>query len=262
MAANMAQQGVLPMHVQQAATAQQLGPFAKVYKVNLIRLGFGIIVCAVIALVCLGSATQSSDSAGVLLGAGLVCLGLTVLCIYNMVQIAGRQIFLFQQGLIIEHKGQIQLLPWSQIAEVWQDITRHYRNGIYTGTTYRYTLRRGDGYQIKLNNNTAGISELGTAVTQGITRELVPRAMYSIRAGQTLTFGQFNINTQGIGYGRELIPWQQVEDVKVNRGYVSVKKAGKFFNWGSTTVSRIPNFFVFLAISDEMIRQASRRRPQ
>jgi hypothetical protein len=33
-----------------------------------------------------------------------------------------------------------------------------------------YTLRRVDGYQVKLNNLTKDIAELGSAIAQGITR--------------------------------------------------------------------------------------------
>jgi len=261
MAANMEPQGVLPMHIQQAAMAQQLGPFMGVYKTSITKSIAIIVLCTLAAIYFISSAVQSSDLGNNILRLVLVIAALGVGSFFarSVMQVAGRLVYLFQQGLIIEHQGRVQVLPWSQITEVWQDITRHYRNGRHTSTTYLYRLRRADGYLIMLDNNTVGVARLGAAITDGITRELVPRAMYSIMAGQTLTFGQFSVNTQGIGNGHEFIPWQQVQDVKVSRGRVSVKRANKFFNWSSTTVSRIPNFFVFLAVTQQMIRKSGMR---
>ncbi|HTK05680.1 MAG TPA: DUF6585 family protein [Ktedonobacteraceae bacterium] len=265
MAMNMPPQGFLSMPVQQAAAAQRLGPFMKSYKVNVISFVVGMVVCAGAGILFVGTAL-SPENDGTTMGfelvAALLFLALAVFLIYRFIQIGSRQIHLFQQGLVIEIKDQIQVFPWNQATEVLQSITRRYRNGIYVGTTYKYTLRRADGYQIKLDNTTKGIGELGEAVTKGITQELVPRALYSVRSGQTLNFAQFSINQQGIGNGHEFIPWPQVEAVNVNRGRLTVKKAGKFLSWGSSMVSRIPNFFVFLAVSEEMIRQAHGARQQ
>ena len=60
-------------------------------------------------------------------------------------------------------------------------------------------MRRVDGYQIKLDNTTKNIGELGQFVAQ----EPVLRAMQAIRVGQTLTFAHFSINQQ-IVTGRAL----------------------------------------------------------
>jgi hypothetical protein len=258
MTANMmSPDGILPIPVQQAAASQQLGAFTKYYPPALVKSIIGAIICAAVAVMFMFIGTQADDGAVVFVLIGIFFFGFTAYLIYQIVQASGQKIYLFQQGIIIENNGQIQVFPWNQASEVFQSITRHYRNGIYTGTTYQYTLCRADGYKVKLNNMTKGIAELGQAVAQGVTQELVPRAMHSIHSGQTLTFAQFTINTQGIGNGREFIPWQQVQAVDVNQGQVSVKKAGKFFNWGSAAVSKIPNFFVFLAVSQEMIRQTN-----
>jgi hypothetical protein len=261
MSTNMAQQGFLSMSVQQAAAAQQLGAFHKTYTFRLIGPIIGIPVYVVVGVLFafffprMGIVTSSSSI--VFPGIALLFLCAAVYQVYLLIQHSGRKFHLFQQGLVIEDKNQVQPFPWSQTAEVWRTVVRNYRNGIYVGTTYSYTLRRVDGYQVRLNNLVKNIGELGEAVSRGVTRELVPRALYSIRGGQTLTFGQFTINQQGMGNGREFIAWPEVQAINVNRGVLTVKKAGKFFNWGSSMVAKIPNFFVFLAVAEEMIRQAA-----
>ena len=255
--ANMAPQGFLSMPVQQAAAAQQLGNFNKSYNTNFVSSIIGIVVCAAAGLLFVSFAFGGDDGAAFQLVIAFLLFAVTAYLIYRLAQFGGRKIHLFQRGLIIESGNQIQPFPWNQTAEVWQQIIRRYRYGIYVGSSYKYTLRRTDGYQVKLDNMVKGIAELGEAVSNGVTQELVPRALHSIRNGQTLTFGQFIINQQGIGNGREFIPWPEVQAVNVNRGRLTVQKAGKFFSWGSSMVARIPNFFVFLAVAEEMIRQAA-----
>jgi len=88
---------------------------------------------------------------------------------------------------------------WSQIADISQSITLHSRNGQRMTPTHKYILRRVDGYQIKLDNTTKNIGELGQFVAQ----EPVLRAMQAIQVVQTLTFAQFSINQQ-IVTGRAL----------------------------------------------------------
>jgi hypothetical protein len=117
-------------------------------------------------------------------------------------------------------------------------------------------LRRGDGYQVKLTNTIKNIAELGPIVIQNVTRELVPRALYALQAGQTLVFTPFSVNQQGISNGREFIPWSQVQAIDIKQGRVMVKKSGMFRNWGAAMVAKIPNCFVFITVSQEMIRQS------
>jgi hypothetical protein len=180
--------------------------------------------------------------------------------IYSVIQAANQQIHLFQQGIVIDKGKQVQAFAWNQAAEVWQSITRNYRHGSYVGTTYTYTLRRVDGYQIKLGNLTKDIAELGPAIAQGITRELVPRALHVIQTGQTLTFASLSINQQGIGNGRDFIPWSQVQPVSVNQGRVTIKKTGTSRVWATAMVAKIPNFLVFTVVAEEMLRQAGGSR--
>lgn len=201
--------------------------------------------------------TNTVTTRVVLLIFGLFSLGLAIFLAYSVIQVANQQIYLFQQGMVIDKGKQVQAFPWNQVATIWQSITRNYRNGRYVGTTYIYTLRRVDGYQVKLNSLTKDIAELGPTIAQGITRELVPRALHSIRVGQTLTFAPFTVNQQGISNGREFLPWAQVQGVEVKQGRVIVKKTGKSRDWGTDKVARIPNFLVFTMVADEMLRQAN-----
>jgi uncharacterized protein DUF6585 len=262
MAVKVNPQGILPLPVQQVAAAQRLGAFMKIYEATLIKTVLGAITFMVAAvLFCAGGIFPpdlTEVTRVILLVFGLSFLGLAISMIYSVIQVANQQIYLFQQGMVIDKGKQVEAFPWNQAAEVWQSVTRNYRNGSYVGTTYAYTLRRRDGYQIKLDNLTKDIAELGPAIAQGVTRELVPRALHSIRTGQTLTFASLSVNQQGIGNGREFIPWSQVQAVDVSQGRVTVKKTGTSRDWATAMVAKIPNFLVFKVVAEEMLRQAGR----
>lgn len=262
MAMNITSQEILPPTVQQAALAQQLGGFVKAYKSSLVRMSIAVFILLVGGvLFVIGGivATDGVSTQVLLLVLGLFCLGVAIYLIFTMIQAATQQVYLFQQGIVVARGHRVQAFPWRQAAEVRQSITRNYRYGIYVGTTYVFTLRRVDGYQVKLGNLTKGIAELGPAIAQGISRELVPRAFHSIQAGQTLSFAPFSVNQQGISNGREWLPWTQVQAVNVQRGRVTVIRVGVSRPWGAAPVAKIPNFLVFIATAEELRKQAGGR---
>lgn len=263
MATNMISQERLPLSVQQVAAAQQLGAFVKGYGSSIVRTIIGALVFLVAGILFFVGGTIPTDETvatrSVLVIFAVLFVGTAIYLLYTVIQAANQQVYLFQRGIIIEKGSQTQAFPWSQANEVRQSITRNYRNGVYTGTTYIFTLRRADGYQVKLGNLTKGIAELGPAMAEGVTRELVPRALQALRMGQTLTFEPFVINQQGIGNGHEFLPWSQIQPVEVKQGRVTVKKVGTSRGTWSAMVAKIPNFLVFTVVAEEMRRQAGGR---
>jgi hypothetical protein len=258
--ANITPQDIVPQPVQQTADAHQLGTFLKVYKASLLRTILGATVFLGAAVLFLAGGIFATDATTrvkiILLVLGVLFLGMAMYLAFTVAQAVNQQVYLFQQGIVIEKGGRLEPFPWNQTAEVWQSVIRRYRYGIYVGTTSVYTVRRLDGYQIKLGNLTKGIAELGPGVVQGITRALVPRAWYAIQCGQTLSFAPFSVNQQGIGNGREWLLWPQVQAVDVKQGRVSVKKVGTSRAWGTALVGKVPNFPVFLTVVEELRRQA------
>jgi hypothetical protein len=170
MATNMIPQDLLPLPVQQVAATHRLGAFLKVYNTSLVGATIGAFFLLIVAACFFAGGIFPTDETiaarGILIAFGLLFLGGTTYQLFSVVQAANQQIYLFQQGIVIDKNHQVQAFPWNQVAEVWQSITRHYRNGSYTGTTYLYTLRRSDGYQVKLSNLTKDIAELGPAIAR------------------------------------------------------------------------------------------------
>lgn len=171
---------------------------------------------------------------------------------------ADAALYLFDGGMIVIGKhARISAFRWEQMS-VMQNITRHYRNGVYTGTTYRYTLNDGRGEPIVIGNAFAFPEQWGPMIQEAVTRAQLPTAVDAILRGETLRFGDIDINGGGLAVGRKSVTWSQIEKIEIKQGYVSVSVAGKWLSLTTKAVSQIPNVFVFLTLS-ERLQELGRR---
>jgi len=121
--------------------------------------------------------------------------------------------------------------------------------GIQTATTHRYTLRRSDGATFKFNDNIDHVEALGNTIAAETARTLWPRYLAAYQAGHTLAFGKISLNQHGVNNGKEWLPWSQLREIQITRGYLSLKKEGdKQGNWRVIQAADIPNVDVFMAL--------------
>jgi hypothetical protein len=184
----------------------------------------------------------------VFLGLLLAVLGIfLVLRSWNVLK-SSLAVYLCEQGLIYSRANvSPQPFRWDQI-QVWRSVTKHYRNGVYTGTTSVYTIQRQDGYRVVLSDDLHQIQSLGETICNQVTKWRLPHALQAYQRGETVQFGSLSLNQQGISNGSDLLPWSQIEAIDVKEGVVSVKRRGSWFRWCKVGASAIPNVFVFLAL--------------
>lgn len=246
----------VPVPVDALARARHLGAHRETYRprtlhrVTAVLCGLGGTLCllAALALVRVG-----------LWPVGLACAALGVCLLYRLARTpgfagrqAGKRVDVYANGFIqSDASGPRVALRWDSIDSVCQRITRNYPNGISTGTTYIYTITSHDGTTVRLTQFYVGIAALGETIVREVTRVQLPRAMAAIQRGETVTFGELALNARGITCtGRSQVPWAQVDRVQVNRGYVSLRQAGRWQSWSRGQASQIPNLFVFLTLAD------------
>ena len=251
----------LPPDVYQAAAAAQLGDHPRAeYRARATgkRLITGIIAL-IIGLACTGGGLalvgQSSDSSNMGSVLVLVIVGLLLIAggIYSMlygVIYKNWGVYVYDRGFVHKRGSQAgQPFRWEQIEAVWYRVTRHYRNGIYMGTTHNYRVRRQDGYEIVLNDRFANVATLGDTVSNQVTGAKMPQVIAAYNAGQAITFGPLSVSRQGIqNASGNLLPWPEIKDVSLQSGYVAVSKAGKWLRWSSQPVRNIHNVFLFIAM--------------
>jgi len=184
---------------------------------------------------------------------GGILLALGMWSLWAGIRERGMQVLVFPDGLAYTMRGATEVVRWDDVTEVVQQITKHYTNGVYTGTTHIYTVRRAGKPDLKFNDALKNVEQLGTTIQQESYRRLLPRAIATYNAGGILHFGKLSVSQQGLSNGKETLAWSEIKGVKLDKGMISVSKQGKWLNWATANVAQTPNIFVFTALVDSII---------
>lgn len=192
------------------------------------------------------SAALSSACIPAILGAAT--LGLGGWCLYGTWNNWGQAVAVFERGFAFTRGGEARSIPWTDVTAVWQSITKHYTNGIYTGTTHRYTVQLSDDTRYKLDDKFKDIEALGSAIQKNVTQALYPKYVAALKAGSRLEFGPLALDYNKLYSGKKELAWDEIKSIRVRGGSVSVKKDKGWFSWCNSSVPQIPNFFIFYAL--------------
>jgi hypothetical protein len=259
----------MPPDIYQSAMAYQLGqqPSAE-YRVTTgkkrvisgsIYLVIGVILGIIGLLGMSQQQTDLSDTPPMLIFAilGLLLIIASIYTFSYSVIYKSWRVYVFEQGFLFKKGNETpQPFRWDQIEAVWYQVTRHYTNGIYTGTSHRYQVKRKDGYQVVLTDRFANVGNLGDTISDQVTRTLLPQVIAAYSAGQTITFGPLSVNQQGlVNMLGHVLPWSEIKGIDIQRGYIAVSRAGKWLKWSNEPVRRIPNAFVFIALVRSLLKK-------
>jgi hypothetical protein len=235
--------------------AYQLGTPTAEYRPKPIRQVSSFVGGAIMMIVGIGivffDMMQRHPSGFYILGGILLAIGMWAL--WTGVRERGLQVLVFPDGLTYTIRGTTEVVRWEDITEVLQQITKHYTNGVYTGTTHIYTVRRAGRPELKFNDALKNVEQLGNTIQQETYKLLLPRAIATYNAGGILHFGKLNVSRQGLSNGKETLAWSDIKGVKLEKGVIAVSKQGKWLNWTTATVAQTPNIFVFTALADSII---------
>lgn len=246
----------------QPAPNYNLGPTLSEHRVTNKRIkgnyyiGIFIAICGVIGLIIAAFISSSEADSGLF----FVCGGLSFLLIpagvYSVWQSRSEQsvaILTFQDGIVYTHGGKTETMRWDEVDKVYMGILN---NRQARTIQYTYHLHNEQGGKLVFNWNDQAMQnmqQLSDTIQREITRRLLPKAATTYNAGGTVTFGSLTLGKQGLGNGKETIPWDEVQEVKLNSGIVTVRKKDKWLNWSSVTVAGTPNIYVFLNLVDQIV---------
>lgn len=251
------------IQVEQLAVDYQLGTLQQEYRVKLawrnLLVGFlGLGLALLFAgLAVTSSAPPTDDRVHVEIISISVALLFALFGFCFPLFYRSWRVYLYSEGFAFVRGKKLDVFRWDQIESLLQSVAKQYVNGIYMGTNHRYTIRGLDGRQVVLTDRITHVESLGNVISDMVTRVKLPVVIAGFKAGGIVTFGPLSVSLQGVSNGKETISWDQVTDVKVNRGIVIVKKEGKWLSWSSVRVANIPNFFVFLALVNAVMRKAT-----
>jgi len=165
-----------------------------------------------------------------------------------------KRVAIYERGFVARDRKGFQTWRWEDVTRLYAAVTRHYANGIYTGTSHVYTLVHAQGKRLVLNDAYVRVEELGKLIDQKTLPILYERASGQYNAGQTLPFGRLTLSKAGIQIGKKTYQWGEIEQVSIRRGILRVaKKDGGWFSGASASVSAIPNLRVLLSMIDQIV---------
>ena len=248
----------MPSEIYQQAGMYQLGVPVASYKpllgspLAIIGMMLGVIIADIILFYIILAATGYIFYILIAIPIAAIAYGIYAFIDYKL------RVYQFANGLVHAKGQQIATIRWDQIDAIWVKLMRQrYYIGIAgvlasalasSRRTQSITVRRVDGATFKFTNMLRGHVQLMQSIEQAVMQAHMPRAVAAYQSGQVIPFGPFTVGRQGMGNGRETIPWHEVQSVDVKRGYLQVKRVGKTFNWANVDVSKIPNLLVFVSL--------------
>lgn len=194
------------------------------------------------------------DMAPWLIGAFIAFL-IAALLLWELYRRRKKGAVVFANGFAYsDHKG-VQTWRWEQVKDVTANVVRHYTNGIYTGTTHTYTLIKNNGDKLVVNDALKEAEAFFNHLQNNTLQQRYQRLADEYNLGSPVTFGQVTIGKQtGIQIGKKSYAWDEIQQVGINKGVLSVKKKdGKWFSGASATAGSIPNLHVLLSIINQIV---------
>ncbi len=160
----------------------------------------------------------------------------------------------YERGFAYNDRKGLQIWGWENVVSMTSAITRHYTNGIYTGTTHVYTLYNRQNQRLVLSDTIGKVEDLAKHIDENIFPLLYAHVADQYNAGQSIVFGPVAISKMGIVIGKKTYPWTDVKEVSIHQGVLKVsKKDGGWFSGASAAASTIPNLRVLLTIIQQVV---------
>ncbi len=248
------------MSLDPSMSSPNLGPTLSEHRVTATRAkgnyyaGIALVVFGVGGILA-GVALSGEDSSLLFLCGGLGLL-VALAGAYSVWQSRTEQnlaICTYRDGITYSYRGKTQTMRWDDIEQVWMGILNNVR---LRTIDYSYRIKNNSGEQINFNYNDRAMQnmqQLSDTIQREVTSRLLPKAINAYNAGNNVTFGLLTVSQNGLGNGKETIPWGEVEEVKLQNGVVTVRKKDKWLNWSSVTVGGTPNIYVFLRLVDGIV---------
>jgi hypothetical protein len=160
----------------------------------------------------------------------------------------------YEKGFAVRDRKGIQSWHNEELVSFTAAVTRHYTNGIYTGTTHVYTLLNKRNEKIVLSDVFKKVEQAAQMIENSSFQLRYAPASQAYNSGQTVVFGPVAINKAGIVIGKKTYPWAEVKLASIQQGYLKItKKDGGWFSGASAPAASIPNLRVLLSIIDQVV---------
>jgi hypothetical protein len=251
----------LPPEAISVAIEQRLGSHVATYPraKNWKRIIAGLVVIVMLLLVGLLVATTTPLVLLIVLPVMLVFAGVVVWLMMNSpvfsAKARARPFHAFANGYLEFAKTGPVAHRWDQMQTVYQEITTIYVNGVNTGTKYLYKIALADGRQVKLTSDQVDMTEFGPLIQRGVVSAQAPRVVEALRAGQPVAFGDVTVTPTGVRTRKGDLPWAEISNIRVVRGYFAIDRAGKKLAFFNKPCKSIPNLYTLMTVLSDGVQK-------
>jgi len=144
----------------------------------------------------------------------------------------------YPEALAVLQDDSITLVRWDEVTELlspqgWGD----------------YRIATQDGRTVTIQRNVQDYSGLIAAVVSRAAQEIAEPARRALEAGETVTFGPFEINQEVIAYKGKTLPWEHVAALEIQIGQAGrrlrIRATGSIFPWCYADLDSFPNGALF-----------------
>ncbi|WP_405132764.1 DUF6585 family protein [Nocardia sp. NBC_01388] len=165
------------------------------------------------------------------------------------------QLSLFEHGVVIFGRGATTVFRWDTVT-VLQDLveTKYmwYLSDTIASMKDRYLLTDPSGGSYRISGEFVEAGQWGPVIREGILAARLPGALAAVEAGQTLTFGSITVNRDIVTARGRSVPWSDIEGIRTQRGFISLRVAGQRFSLVKAPANAVPNIFVFLELAERL----------
>ena len=194
------------------------------------------------------------DKLPVPMGIAFILFAIALLLGWNTFANWRKGVVVYERGFAYNDRKGVQVWRWDDVISMTSAITRHYTNGIYTGTTHVYTLFNRQKKRLVLSDSIGKVEELAKNIDENIFPLLYSLASDQYNTGQTVLFGPVAISKMGIVIGKKTYPWTELKEASIQKGTLKVsKKDGGWFSGATASAAVIPNLRVLLTIIHQVV---------
>jgi hypothetical protein len=167
---------------------------------------------------------------------------------------AAKRLHLFEHGMVVDQAtgaGAVAV-RWDQV-RLYEEQVQKVINGI-PGPILYTCVAMAPGASVTVTSFYQNAATWAAAMQTAVLRAQGAAVQEAFQAGEVLDFGEFDLSQDGIAHRKRLLPWSQVEQVKLGGGAVAVMKTGESAFWARGMAKSIPNLRVFLAMVDKYRR--------
>jgi hypothetical protein len=192
------------------------------------------------------AAAQSMGSTPALVF-GLLLVGAVLFLIYALLSWS-KAVGLYEGGIAMRGLGRPRSWLWSDATAFYAAITRE--TGLFARMRHKYTLEHLSGERASFDDRIENVAGLGETLGEKMVELHYAEAAARFNAGEPANFGELSLDQRGIQLKDWAVPWADVAQVTLRRGYLEVHGRGGAHR--SLRVAHIPNLQVLLGLLENV----------